>query len=363
MPTLWNTLYLGVQPIIDPTEGNTTADNANALVGMTFGGPNDKLFDEVVAVQTINVGGNAAGLEQNNTVANDQITFDLGNGPVTTTYDAGTIYNATITYTDGSTYTGTVFIGQDTLGNTFLVPQVVANASHAAMMAKPIESLTLNSVFNATFNTTTMNRQEVKFLACFTYGTGVLTPEGVRRIETLAPGDLVMTHDHGAQALRWIGRTGTRGQGDHAPIRFAPGSIGNDRALRVSPQHRMLVTDWRAELLFGEAEVLVPAKFLVGRPGVTVAPCAALTYVHLMFDRHEMIFAGGAWSESFFPGEMALSGDPGQSAEIEALFPDLLARATQPGCPPAYGPTARRVLSQTETRALLMQDAAWTMAA
>ncbi len=357
MPTTWNTLYLGVAPAIDPTEGNNLAENAGSLVGTTFGAANDKLFDEIVSVQTTNIGGSPGQLEQNNSVAGDTLTFDLGAGPVTTVFDAVAQYTATITYTDLTTWTGTVNIIQDSAGNTFLVPNTANNAAQLALVAKPIQSLTLNGLSNSNNAGLQANRQATNFLACFTAGTRILTPSGLRRIETLALGDLVMTHAHGPQPLRWIGQTATFGQGDHAPICFAPGSVGNDRALRVSPQHRMLVVDWRAELLFGEAEVLVPAKFLVGCPGVTVAPCEAVTYFHLMFDRHEMVLADGAWSESFFPGDLALASDAAQRAEIAALFPELLDRVT------GYGPTARRVLSQTETRALLAQDAQRTMAA
>jgi hypothetical protein len=41
---------------------------------------------------------------------------------------------------------------------------------------------------------------------CFVTGTRIATPGGARPVETLAPGDLVMTRDHGAQPLLWTGR-------------------------------------------------------------------------------------------------------------------------------------------------------------
>jgi hypothetical protein len=38
MPTTFSAISLGQLPDIDTWEGNTTSENAGALVGMTFGG-------------------------------------------------------------------------------------------------------------------------------------------------------------------------------------------------------------------------------------------------------------------------------------------------------------------------------------
>ena len=67
-------------------------------------------------------------------------------------------------------------------------------------------------------------------------------------------------------------------------------------------------TGARAELLFGEAEVLVPAKHLVGQAEVTRAlPEEGVTYIHILFDRHEIVQSDGIWTESFQPAERTLS--------------------------------------------------------
>ena len=97
-----------------------------------------------------------------------------------------------------------------------------------------------------------------------------------------------------------------------------------ERDLVVSPQHRVLVSGALPELLFGENEVLVAAIHLVGRPGITRVEAAEVTYLHLMFDRHEIVLSDGLWSESFQPGDRTLAGmDHAQRAEIEALFPGM----------------------------------------
>jgi len=167
-------------------------------------------------------------------------------------------------------------------------------------------------------------------LACFTHGTLIETPDGPRLIETLVPGDLVTTLGNGSQHLRWVGTRHLSPRdmllrADLRPVLFEAGSFGNSRALMVSPQHRMLLNDWRAEVYFGEDEVLIAAKALVnGKTVRQVVPEGGVVYCHLLFAQHEVILAEGALSESFHPGEIGLGAlDNAQRQEIEALFPDL----------------------------------------
>ena len=100
------------------------------------------------------------------------------------------------------------------------------------------------------------------------------------------------------------------------PIRLA-----GRRDLIVSPQHRMLIEGARAEMLFGEAEVLVAARHLPW--GEVILP-AGVTYRHLLFDAHEIIVAEGVWAESFQPAARMVSAMEAEiRREIEALFPSL----------------------------------------
>jgi hypothetical protein len=178
---------------------------------------------------------------------------------------------------------------------------------------------------------------------CFTPGTLILTPSGLCLIEDLQVGDLVMTRDDGPQPLRWLGQCEVAGHGDWAPIRFAPGALGNDRALIVSPQHRMLITGWKAELYFGEAEVLVAARHLVNDMTIRRAPQSRVTYVHLLFDRHQVIWAEGAAPESLFLGDAVRASNPDLMDEVTALFPDL-------AFPDGDWKTARPTARQYEAR-------------
>jgi hypothetical protein len=51
---------------------------------------------------------------------------------------------------------------------------------------------------------------------------------------------------------------------------------------------------------------------------------AGVSYVHFMFDRHEVVLSNGAWTESFHPGDYTLKGmGNAQRSEIFDLFPEL----------------------------------------
>ncbi len=159
--------------------------------------------------------------------------------------------------------------------------------------------------------------------ACFTPGTMIKTDQGERLIETLKPGDLVVTRDDGLQPILWVGRQTIRAVGDFAPIRFASGALGNTQSLLVSPQHRMLIDDWRAAYFCGCSEVFAAAKHLVNGTSVTIVEGGMVDYIHLLFSRHEVIFSNGVPSESYFPEHALKSADREARAELATLFPDL----------------------------------------
>lgn len=182
---------------------------------------------------------------------------------------------------------------------------------------------------------------------CFVRGTRIETDRGQRPVQSLRIGDRVWTRDHGYQPIRWVGRTLRPGIGRLAPVRIRAGALGNARDLLVSPQHRMLIRGWQASLMFDQPEVLVPAIGLVDGRMVHSVPGGLVDYVHILFDRHEIVLAEGAESESFHPGAAGLRAlDASARAELLALFPQL--RNAGYG----YGAVARPVLTVAETRAL-----------
>ncbi|MGD9917579.1 MAG: Hint domain-containing protein [Paenirhodobacter sp.] len=156
---------------------------------------------------------------------------------------------------------------------------------------------------------------------CFTPEARIATPEGARAAGDLRAGDLVLTRDHGAQGLRWVARATVSGQGRGAPVWFETGTIGNSAPLRLSQQHRLLVSlppDLAAEE--GAAELLLPARAFVNGATVQLRPEPRITYCHLLLDRHEVLAAEGAPCESLFLGPVA-------SAVMRRMGAPLLARA------------------------------------
>lgn len=189
----------------------------------------------------------------------------------------------------------------------------------------------------------------VNTIPCFVAGTHIRTPDGEVLVEDLRVGDLVDTIDNGAQPIRWIGTRVVAAEGDLAPVRFQPGAFGAHQMLELSPQHRLLLRDEMAEMLFGETEVLVAAKELVNDMTIRFRTGGDVQYFHLMFDQHEIIWSGGLATESYLPGDQTHKMfDPEALAELSFLFPTLDVETGE-----GYSAAARRILRSYEAKALI----------
>lgn len=191
---------------------------------------------------------------------------------------------------------------------------------------------------------------------CFTPDTRIDTPGGPVAVRDLAEGDRVLTKDDGPQPIRWIGKRRMSGarlytMPELRPIRIRAGAVGMDVPdgdLLVSPQHRMLVKGEMARALYGEAEVLVAARDLLNDGSIHVdRRLREVTYVHLLLDRHSIVFANGLETESFHPASMDLDAmDPGQVAALAERVPGIERN------PDLYGGFARRMLDASEAAIL-----------
>jgi hypothetical protein len=203
------------------------------------------------------------------------------------------------------------------------------------------------------------NMQVMVDFICFTKGTLIETDVGQKTIENLMPGDMVKTKDNGYQAIEWISSRKLSEaeliRNPHLrPIRFRKDAFGDNlpsQDLVVSPQHRMLFIDLRCELMFGEAEMLAPAKALINDRDILVDRYdGGVEYFHFMCKQHEIVYANGVESESFHPGEFGTSTlEEAARQELYEVFPELR------GGTETYGQTARPVLKAFEARLLSQQ--------
>ncbi|MEL6618389.1 MAG: tandem-95 repeat protein [Pseudomonadota bacterium] len=267
--------------VIDGGSGNDLIDGGNGGADIMSGGDDRDTFINVDAGEVVD--GNEGG--------DDFDTLDLTgsappNGSLQVVFDPGNPENGVVNYFDQN--------------------------------GDPAGVLTFSNIENV--------------IPCFTPGTRIATPTGERRVEDLQVGDRVITRDNGIQEIRWVGRRDMTGveldAAEHLrPVLIREGALGKglpERDMLVSPQHRVLMSGDKTMLYFDESEVLVAAKHLTHMDGIDVVDVSETTYIHVMFDQHEVILSDGSWTESFQPGDMTLGAmGEEQRSEILELFPEL----------------------------------------
>ena len=248
------------------------------------------------------------------------VSGSAGNGDTFLTFDA-----SKLTSTD---------VGAPKLSNVFVAPGTQAAHKIGSLTLQNHTDLDLDGNGKIQGNLEHGNGLFYTGLPiCFTPGARIGTTKGNVAVENLAVGDMVFTRDNGPQPIRWIGRRALTAvelslTPTLNPVRLRAGALGDglpERDMVLSPNHRILYTGPLASLHFDESEVLVAAKDLTKRPGIRRDPAPqGVTYVHLMFDQHQVILSDGAWTESFQPGDYSLKGlATAQRREIFALFPEL----------------------------------------
>lgn len=193
---------------------------------------------------------------------------------------------------------------------------------------------------------------------CYLHGTGILTAEGERPVESLAIGDLVATHSGGLRPVKWIGRQSfdprfIAGNRDRLPVRIEAGAFAPSKpaaALYVSPGHAMLVGDR-----------LVLAKNLVNGITITQPECTeTVVYYAIELATHDCVLANQCWGESFADGP-GLRAQFHNAAEFQALYPDhaapesLALYAPRPEAGPALEVALRPVLARVPARPGLLR--------
>lgn len=170
-------------------------------------------------------------------------------------------------------------------------------------------------------------------IPCFASGTLIETIAGPAPVEQLSPGDRIKVGCGTFVPLRLnLNRQIPHAelvQNDRlAPVRIAAGALGAglpSRDLWVSRQHRMLVNSPIAQRMFSTREALIAAVRLVGLPGIKIdTQRRNLSYHHLVFDNHQIVYAEDAPSESFLTGPQGIKSlSIAARAELFTIFPDL----------------------------------------
>lgn len=181
-------------------------------------------------------------------------------------------------------------------------------------------------------NSKLKSHRDIQAITCFTPGTGIATLNGLKPVEDLNVGDRVLTRDRGFQSIRWVGQRhvsfGTLpNKPNSLPVLIRADALGPgkpERDIIVSPRHRVLTTDKKMLSFMGETEVLVEASALVGQPGVMCVIPHDLTYIHVLFDQHEVILSDNLWTESFYLGRPTVAALlKEQNSAIQEIFPQL----------------------------------------
>lgn len=220
-----------------------------------------------------------------NQVITEEITIDG------VTYPVGTTVNASYDLINSGS--GHMVTGLHFGGDGYEQGAVVGLVSTEPMAA--------GQSYSFSYNRTSHNKGNAleDYVPCLVAGTRVRTTLGWRVVESLEVGDLVETMDRGPQPLRYVWGQLVRGVGKAAPIHIPAGVLG-DKSLTLSPEHRVLLSDDFGMRVYGAREPrLVAAKFLLGWPGIRQVPCPWVDYWHILFDRHEVIWADGVPVESY----------------------------------------------------------------
>ncbi len=159
----------------------------------------------------------------------------------------------------------------------------------------------------------------------FARGTMITLASGAQcAIEDLRIGDKVLTRDHGAQEIRWVGKATLRAVGAFAPVLIEAGTLGNSGDLIVSQHHRMFLYQRHRKAGLQTSELLVQARHLVDGERVFLREGGFVDFFNLVFDHHEIIYAEGIPAESLMVNDATVSRLPAAlSEDVRARFPGL----------------------------------------
>jgi len=225
---------------------------------------------------------NGAYFQRTVTVTSDSDTLSAGDTvTVTITNGTTTVVSATMTYV-GTTSSGSpVFYDAD--NDTY----------YAVSDSNSVAFSDTNDLADSNYDTTET------YTLCFAAGTLIATPDGDVAVETLQPGDLVLTASGATTRVVWLGRQ-TQVKLFSQPEQFCPVRIAAGALAENVPATDLSVTVDHG-IVFAEA--VVHAGALVNGTTITRTPKSALpdrlTWYHVETEDHAVILANGCPAETF----------------------------------------------------------------
>jgi hypothetical protein len=211
------------------------------------------------------------------------------------------------------------------LGTTVSLVQLDLKTPTGVLLTNDVEIDFAPAVSSSSIHVSSSSSGGVTITVCFLPGTRLLGASGEIAVETLQPGDELITASGALRPIRWIGhRTidATRHPKPETvwPIRIEAGAIADGlpaRTLHVSPDHALFIDG-----------ALIPAKALVNGRSIVQERRDSFTYYHVELDSHDILLADSMPVESyldtgnrnFFDGNEAptvLHPDFAQSLRVE----------------------------------------------
>lgn len=174
-------------------------------------------------------------------------------------------------------------------------------------------------------------------------GSLIATPQGTRPIETLRPGDQVLSSDGNVHAVRHVASRMVPAMGLMRPLTLRAPFLGLSRDLVIGPHQRLIISGGDTEYLYGEDAVMIQARHLRHFRAASWAKTGPLIRYHaLLLDSHECLSVQGVCVETLFVGPMV---------------PDILRTTVLSSMPPLSVPIHRLMrtpsLSRFEARNLV----------
>jgi hypothetical protein len=241
-------------------------------------------------------------------------------GTWTVTVTNGDLYNGgnlvVATPASGSTPMTTTLTGTITSGQTYPLAALSFTPIYGGLQPQV-------QIFYSAPGSSAIDARAAYNVYCFAEGTSIACPEGLRAIETLSAGDLVLNADGIACIIRFVGRRAIDLTHDrhNAPVRIPAGAIADgvpSHDLRLSPEHAVVMEG-----------VLIPVRSLIGEV-VVQEIVDHVVYYHIQLDSHDIVMADNTPCETLLNTDYHDEFDNEDDAVVsDAFLAPCLPRVTQ----------------------------------